>query len=588
MIDNTFMDSVHTKKLFGIHTGHVSMMLHRLPDARLIWLNRRVMHLDPQYNGEQNPEQYKQHLLRQCAYAVPDETVTISHKTESISVTADRYGGEGIGRNGGSGRAAFVNGYHIKGIGRTPLVSPLTDQAHASGGAYLEECARESVLSEIVDAEFPYGSVPVLAIIDTGFVQIWETDNGPKPERRCLLVRPAFLRPAHFMRALEYIGHNPNEGMKDAQRVALMIQQACTQLGSDLFSKQWEAFWLHWAEQLAHAYIHRINHGGNSESNISLDGCLLDFGAMTAVPNWARIMLVQGGAPTGADMRHLVDAQHSVAAMFAKHWKQNWTQAEKWYLLQASAIDTYKNKVIFELLRVLGLTRNNANCLLSCKLSETVSAAGNRLLGHYMREQFAIFDGMPEPHFEWDVPSFWHAAPPRHLQELRGLIERAMAIGIFGDATNHLRSTWITRCHMLSQTRTGLFRDNIKDALYKNLDGAFTDKELTEEQVTRVIDSYVLKHRIDSKIEPVYAAPLGFASTTGAGYALFKDLIQGDIFALQEWSADGSGKRIEGRILVHQISNGQLKLANSEDAEINAHLRGDEKILHTIQKQVAS
>lgn len=573
MINNTFMDSVHTKQLFGVHTGHVSMMLRRLPDARLIWLNRRVMHLDPQYNEEQNPEQYKQHLLRQCAYAVPGETVTISHVTESIGVTADRYGGEGIGRNGGSGRAAFVNGYHIKGIGRTPLVSPVTDQAHASGGAYLEECAREAVLSEIVDAEFPHGSVPVLAIIDTGFVQIWETDNGPKPERRCLLVRPAFLRPAHFMRALEYIGHNPNEGMKDAQRVALTIQQACTQLGSNLFSKQWEAFWLHWAEQLAHAYVHRINHGGNSESNISLDGCLLDFGAMTAVPSWARITLVQGGAPTGADMRHLADAQQSVAAMFAKHWKQNWTQAEKWYLLQASAFNAYKKTVIFELLRVLGLTRDNANCLLSCELSEKVSAAGNRLLAHYMREQFAIFDGMPEPHFAWDVPSFWHTTPPRHLQELRGLIEHAASIGIFGDTSHSLRFTWIARCSMLSQTRTGLFRDNLKEALYCALDGAFLGDDLTEEAVTRVIENFILRHRIDSKVEPADAAPLGFASASGCSYALFKDLVNGNIFAMDERNTED----VENRISVLEIGDGKLKLAITDELDLAIHLRCDDK-----------
>lgn len=588
MTASTFIDLAQTTDFFGAHTGHVTVTLRRLPDARLIWLNRRAMHLDAQCKSEQNLEQYKQHLLQQCAYAMADETIKISHVGESISATADRYGGEGIGRNGGSGRAVFVNGYHIKGIGRTPLVSPLTDQAHASGGAYLEECAREAVLSEIVGAEFPHGSVPALAIIDTGFVQIWDTDHGLKPERRCLLIRPAFLRPAHFMRALDYIGHHHHDGMVDAQRVALMMNRACVQFGSDHFSARWQAFWLSWAEQLAYAFVHRLNHGGNSESNIAMDGCLLDFGGMTALPSWARITVAQGGWPAGEDMYYLVHAQQSAAAMLAKHLKQNRPPSEKWQSLQASVFATYKKTVFFEVLRVLGLTSAHVNQLLNSEITTSINVAANRLLAHYMREQFAIFNGMPEPHFKWDVPSFWHAVPPRHLQELRGLIEHAMSIGIFGDATNHLRSTWITRCHMLSQTRTGLFRDNIKDALYKNLDGAFTGKELTEEQVTRVIDSYVLKHRIDSKIEPVYAAPLGFASTTGAGYALFKDLIQGDIFALQEWSADGSGKRIEGRILVHQTSNGQLKLANSEDAEINAHLRGDEKILHTIQKQVAS
>lgn len=585
MNSSTFMGLEQAQQVFGTHSGHVAVTLKRLPNARLIWLNRRAMHLDPQYNGNQSLAQYKQHLLHQCAYAIPDETITISHSVETITATADRYGGEGIGRNGGSGRAVFSNGYHIKGIGRTPLVSPLTDQAHASGGAYLEECAREAVLSEIVDAEFPHGSMPVLAIIDTGFVQIWDTDLGPKLERRCLLVRPAFLRPAHFMRALDYIGHHHNDGMLDAQRVALTIEQTCAQLGFDHFSAQWEAFWRLWAEQLAYAFVHRLNHGGNSESNIALDGRLLDFGGMTALPSWARITVAQGGWPAGSDMRYLIHAQQSAAAMLAKHLKHDWVHAEKWQAIQTSAVDAYQKTVIRELLRVLGLHREHASCLqLSGELSTAVFAASNRLLAHYMREQFAIFDGMPEPHFAWEVPSFWHSDPPRHLQELRGLIERAASIGIFGDASHSLRSTWRARCHMLSQTRTGLFRDNIKHALYKALDGAFSGKDLTEDVVTRVLDDFILRHRVDSKIEPVDAAPLGFASGNGKSYALFKDLVNGDIFAMEERIE----KDVNKRISVQKIGDGKLKLANSDELDLAIHLRCNDKASDTVMQQADS
>jgi hypothetical protein len=138
MISSTFLKLKQTEQLFSPNTGHVTVILRRLPDARLIWLNRKVMHLDPLYDSVQGAEQYKKHLLLQCAYAMTDETIQNNHVPEVISAVADRYGGEGIGRNGGSGRACYVNGYHVKGVGRTALVSPLTDHAHASGGAYLE------------------------------------------------------------------------------------------------------------------------------------------------------------------------------------------------------------------------------------------------------------------------------------------------------------------------------------------------------------------------------------------------------------------------------------------------------------------
>jgi hypothetical protein len=581
----TFINSLQTEQIFCTHTGHVSVNLWRLPDARLIWLNRRAMYLDPQYNVAKSETEYKQHILHQCAYVISDDIVTICYSEKKITGIADRYGGEGIGRNGGSGRAVFANGYHIKGIGRTSLVSPLTDRAHGSGGAYLEECAREAVLSEIVAAEFPHSSVPVLAIIDTGFVQVWETDNGPKPERRCLLVRPAFVRPAHFMRALDFIGHHHHDGMRDAQRVALTIEQACIQFGATQFSAQWEAFWSLWAEQLAYAYVHRLNHGGNSESNIALDGRLLDFGGMTALPSWARITVAQGGWPAGADMNYLIHAQQSAAAMLAKHLKGDWTDTKKWQSLQASAIDTYKKTVFRELLRVLGLSRTQVDQLLGSELSAAVLAAGNRLLSHYTREQFAIFDGMPEPHFGWEVPCFWNDTQPQHLQELRGLIELAVDQGVFGTKTPLVRAMWSARCHFLSQTRTGLFRDNIKDALYKALDGSFTNKELTENDVTRVINDFVLKHRIDSKFEPIDAIPIGFACGNGQSYALFKDLVTEDIFAIQEGTDDCSGQQARSRIHVEEAGDGQLKLASIDASKLAVHLRVDRQLLRPIAKQ---
>ena len=146
-----------------------------------------------------------------------DDDVTVGY--------ADRYGGSGIGLNGGSGRAAVVNGYLVKGVGRTPLVSSLTDESHASGGAYLEESIRETIFAEIVRAEFPCSAIPVLAIIDTGLIQIFEESAGPKMERRTLLIRPSFIRPAHFERATAYFSGNPKEGQQDTLRVSQFFTQ---------------------------------------------------------------------------------------------------------------------------------------------------------------------------------------------------------------------------------------------------------------------------------------------------------------------------------------------------------------------------
>jgi hypothetical protein len=559
MIAYPFMDTALTQQLFGAHTGHVPLQLQHLHGARLLWLNRRAMHRDPQFSSLTTVGAYEQHLLDRCAYWIPDEGAGLASDASTTMAVADRYGGNGIGRNGGSGRAVFINGYHVKGVGRTPLISPLTDRAHASGGAYLEECAREAIFSEIVDEEFPHGSVPVLAIIDTGLVQIWETDTGPKPERRCLLVRPAFMRPAHFMRAVDYIGHAPREGMLDAQRVAQTAQQACARFGTSHFAAMWFTFWQHWAEQLAYAYVHRLNHGGNSESNIAQDGRLLDFGGMTALPSWARIILAQGGPPAGADMHCLAEAMSSAMPLLARHVDHTLAAPEAIQAMARQASTCYRNTAVRELLRILGLTTPQVTVLMGGALAAPLHAAANRLFAHFAREQFCIFDGIPQPRVPWDVVQIWDAVVPQHLRELRTFLENSILLGQLGhDDLASTRRTLHARCRMLTRTRTGLFRDHIKQDLYETLDGQCAGDTLTAAHVTNTIHGFVLKHRLDSGFEPEGAAPIGFARSHAAGYALFKDLSDGQLFALQEWHDASQSTRLTGRLPIAEIWDDRL------------------------------
>jgi hypothetical protein len=530
-------------QIFSAEAGHVPVPLARLAAPRLLWLNRRVMRLDPQFQAGFSEGDYAQHLLRQCAFVVIEEPSSVASDTGRATGMADRYGGTGIGRNGGSGRAVFINGYHLKGVGRTPLVSVLTDRAHASGGAYLEECVREAVLSELVDAEFPSGAVPVLAIIETGEVQVWQTDAGPKPERRCLLVRPAFLRPAHFVRATDFISVNPREGALDAWRVAQTSAAARDFFGQDALTSHWHSFWLRWAEQLAYAYVHRLSHGGNTESNIALDGRLLDFGAMTALPSWARIQTMQGGPPAGLDMLFVVQALQAAAPALARFIDASMASPQVLSALLSQAAAHYHQTVMREVLRVLGLSRLQSARLLQSEQGRPVTAAINRLVMHFAREQFAIFDGMPQPRFAWDLESFWVAEdPPVHARELRGLLDAALRDGpLAGADAAQIRQAVVARSQLRTRTRAGLFRDRIKETLYAELDGRFAGDALTAEEVGRVIDDFVVRHRRDSLAEPEAALPVGFARSHEAGYALFASHSGSELFALQEWHESGQG-----------------------------------------------
>lgn len=317
MRDLSALSHQDARLFFDAQSGHIPVSMCRLPDARIVWVNQRVMRDDPAFaTCGGTLAAYRTHLLRACGYAI---SATEGAQGDVTIGIADRYGGPGIGYNGGSGRAVVVNGYHVKGVGRTPLVSVLTDKAHASGGAYLEECVREVIFSELAASEFPGGAVPVLAIIDTGMVQVWDLEAGSHPELRCLLVRPVFLRPAHFERAQAYISHDPTDGYADTQRVMYAFRMLAEQWGQDSLPTVYEHLWLTWAEQLAYAFIHRLPHGGDSTSNIALNGRLLDFGGMTAVPSFARISLTWGAATTGDELFTLMQAVTSHAKLLGRY-----------------------------------------------------------------------------------------------------------------------------------------------------------------------------------------------------------------------------------------------------------------------------
>lgn len=117
-------------------SGHLALPLTRLQGAALLWLNAEDAEADPAWvrlNGDRAA--YAEHLLAACAYKV-----SADGETPDRMGVADRYGG-GIGSNGGSGRAAIIGPYCVKGIGRTPLIGRDVDVGHASGGAYLEDAS---------------------------------------------------------------------------------------------------------------------------------------------------------------------------------------------------------------------------------------------------------------------------------------------------------------------------------------------------------------------------------------------------------------------------------------------------------------
>ncbi len=531
---------------------HLPLSMRRFPQARVIWVNQRVMRQDPAFDAcGSTLADYSAHLLRSCAYAVTDQP---PEDEEAVIGVADRYGGIGIGHNGGSGRAVIVNGYHVKGVGRTPLVSVLTEEAHASGGAYLEECVREAIFSELVAAEFPEGAVPALAIIDTGLVQWWNEDAGPRPERRCLLVRPAFVRPAHFERAAGYIAADPTDGYADARRVDHAFRITKTLWGHDALLTTYQKFWLAWAEQLAYGFIHRLPHGGDSTSNIAMDGSLLDFGGMTATPSWARISLMWGSPPSGEGMFYLAQAVKSHAASLGREVDPAWISLEMVAKTIATASHRYQWVVLREMLRLAGLTRSLAERMI--QEEPMVVRILGRLLTHYRREQFTIFDGTPSPRTSWDQALLWSDVPPSHWRPLRDCVQAWI------ERSGNVDRTQVAGCSVFrGQDRPALYREFIKKELYNHLERRLKGNALCQDSLDRLIAEWVCRHRRDSACEPGGATPVGFARHATAGYALFRSLDDDRWFAISEWSTQSSAPGVAGdepHLPLREITEGTM------------------------------
>lgn len=292
----------------------VHFEVRRLPNARLLWLNGRWLTDVGMASAEQGArEGFVARLLDDFAVTSGASDVPGTRDC-AHTLYADRYGGTGGALHGGSGRCGIRNGFIAKGIGKTPLVDENVDVYHRSGRLPLGEAIAETIHAEIVNRELPWGAVRTVAIIDAGF----EYPHGPdaEPRRAAILVRPSFIRPAHFERSIFFGsgGRRDSAQFQDAGRV----REACANAASSTLAPPLREMFRRFAQQLGTARARRLWQGRFLSSNVSIDGALVDFGSFRALPNWRRTVGLAGEC-FGAEAEHLRHTFISVAGYFAKY-----------------------------------------------------------------------------------------------------------------------------------------------------------------------------------------------------------------------------------------------------------------------------
>lgn len=236
------------------------------------------------WHCNQNAAEHKgatdeQEFLRKFAVGIPG-CVTFEKidfdKSSTVECNAERYGGVGIGTNGGGVRCAVIGDFVVKGIGQNPLVGSDTDIHHTYGGFKANYAVHETIYSGLLCKLLPIGTVPVIGTILTGsqaaFVKGLERGWGG------LIVRERAARPASLLRAGWFKPDCCSSMMSDVVRVR-NVNRVLMQLleNSEAASVFFTEFLENCAKQFACARAFRLTHGALTPSNLSLDGRWMDL-----------------------------------------------------------------------------------------------------------------------------------------------------------------------------------------------------------------------------------------------------------------------------------------------------------------------
>ena len=265
----------------------------RVPGT-VVWCNfqlARELGFDVPRTDQLTPEFEEQLLAKLSLRALtPDDNV--SHE-ETVTMYADRYGGDGVAPALGAGRAGFLPeaNLYVKGLGFTPLFrhNDKDDFVHSHGGVHFEDCLSEAIFAEVDHNLFELGASRIVAIIDQGkFV----TEPSGRERHTAIAVRNgAQLRPGHLLAKRVRGSRSPLEMFIS---IATVTRQLITQAGSglpDLSATMLRIIDDH-ARTAADSFRWRMIHGALSPSNMDVSGAMLDLPTQSTQPRTAPIFML--------------------------------------------------------------------------------------------------------------------------------------------------------------------------------------------------------------------------------------------------------------------------------------------------------
>lgn len=306
--------------------------------------------------------EFLEQLLSLSLRALPEDGM----EQETITLYADKYGGDGMGTALGAGRAGFLvqGNLYVKGVGFTPLFKhdDKDDFAHSHGGVHLDDCLVEAVFGEVNENLFSHGSSRILAVIDQGkFV----THSRGKRIPIGIAVRTGSqLRPAHLLTRLR--------SRKSQLEKFIEITRASGQLLTwknstgveqpDIKATMLRIISDH-AETAAEGFRWRMIHGALSASNMEMSGAMLDLPTQSTQPRTAPVWLLKY-ADSIFGSEHLARGLH-LAPVYRKLLrnvpKSDWTNLNIGPVTFRDEMNAaYREFLEFQLLTAVGLKKDLA------------------------------------------------------------------------------------------------------------------------------------------------------------------------------------------------------------------------------------
>ncbi len=262
--------------------------------GKVVWCNfelARALGFEVPPSNRMTPH-FHQLLINTLSYrALSRKARSEEHRT--VTLYADKYGGDGVGPALGAGRSGFLpyGNLYIKGVGHTPLFrhDDPDDLAHSHGGVQMNDCLGEAVFGEVNQHLFTQGSTRILAIIDQGENVVYPYRTVPI----ALAIRSGMqLRPGHLLaRKTRRSGSLLEIFTKMTRETGQLVTRTDAATGEelpDIRATMRRIVYDH-ARTTAEQFRWRMMHGALTPSNMEMSGAMLDLTTQSAQPRTAPV-----------------------------------------------------------------------------------------------------------------------------------------------------------------------------------------------------------------------------------------------------------------------------------------------------------